>query len=439
MKVCMFVKNTFQYDARVSREALTLVGAGHEVTVIAIHDRTTTEAHEVRDDGIEVFRVPRTRLGVEITNDSRRRIKEHIWARNEYFAHGGPNGTPIEKTTRDKLVTIGLKVARFAVKKGWKLARRAVRVQKGRASQTAAINRRMIARGLETGADVFHSHDLNTLFVGRICKERTPGSKLVYDSHELQTERSRMGGNWRRWATWNERQGLPAADALIVASPSWIEFNRQLHGEVPALTATVLNTPVHRTVEPRDLRGELGIPDDVPILLYQGSIQENRGIEPAIEATMLLDDAVLVVVGYGYHRPALERMVAERGIGDRVKFFGPIPHEELLAWTAAADIGLANIISASHSYHTSLPNKLFEYMMAGIAVIGSDSPEIGRVIRETGVGEVARADDPESIAAAAKKILTDPTPYIEATIPAANKYQWSVDAQKLLNLYQSLR
>ncbi|MPZ71304.1 MAG: glycosyltransferase, partial [Actinobacteria bacterium] len=78
------------------------------------------------------------------------------------------------------------------------------------------------------------------------------------------------------------------------------------------------------------------------------------------------------------------------------------------------------------------------YMMAGVPVIGSDSPEIGRVIRETGVGEVADAEDPEAIAAAARKILADPEPYVEATAAASEKYQWSADAANLVELYEAL-
>ena len=137
----------------------------------------------------------------------------------------------------------------------------------------------MIRVGLGTGADVFHSHDLNTLYVGHVCKQKT-GARLVYDSHELATERNRMGFWWRTWATWNERKWLPSADALIVASPSWIGHLRDKYGKVPDPAVTVINVPERRTPEPRDLRGELGIGADASILLYQGSIQENRGIEP---------------------------------------------------------------------------------------------------------------------------------------------------------------
>ena len=151
----------------------------------------------------------------------------------------------------------------------------------------------------------------------------------------------------------------------------------------------MLNVPDFQEVEPSDaLRRALDITPEERIVVYQGSIQENRGIEPAIEAVRKLEGVVLVVIGYGYHRPALEAYVEEEGLSDRVKFFGPIPHAELLMFTASGDIGLCNIVNSSVSYYTSLPNKLFEYAMAGIPVVGSDSPEIGRVVTEESIGEV---------------------------------------------------
>src|SRR5690606_32983271 len=132
--------------------------------------------------------------------------------------------------------------------------------------------------------------------------------------------------------------------------------------------------------EPRDLRVPLGLDPGTPLMLYQGSIQENRGIEPAIDAVELLDDVVLVIVGYGYYRGAVEEMVARRKLGHKVRLFGPIHNHELLHWTASADVGLCNIVNSSLSYYTTLPNKLSEYMMAEVPVLGSDSPGIGKVV-----------------------------------------------------------
>ncbi len=470
MKICMFVKNSFEYDARVTKEAATLIAAGHDVTVVAIHVPNKTAQREVTPDGINVIRVSRLSFGLGTLNKIAARYAGSIETRHARLtgeevdasraqelaqwlpastATPGDDVSVVVDETKEGSGTSGLKrlwgkittpllrsfarLARF----GFKSVRFLVGKQ-GRALKTLAINRRMIQVGLDERAAVYHSHDLNTLYVGAMCKKRT-GGKLVYDSHELQTERNRMTKWWRRWAAWNENRWLPYADAMIVASPSWIDINREKYGSVPGISASVINTPALEDVAaPADLRGELGIPPTAAILLYQGSIQENRGIEPAIDAVTLLEDVVLVIVGYGYHRPTLEAEVRKRGLTDRVKFFGPIPNNELLRWTAAADIGLCNIVNSSLSYYTSLPNKLFEYIIAGIAVIGSDSPEIGRIVAEEGVGEVADPVDPEDLARATRTILADMEKYRTATKTAALKYNWGIEEQKLLDVYGRL-
>jgi glycosyltransferase involved in cell wall biosynthesis len=469
MKICMFVKNSFEYDARVTKEAKTLIGAGHDVTVVAIHVPQKTAAEEVTADGIHVIRVSRLSFGLGTMNRIAARYAGSIETRHarltgeavdEDRARDLGQWMPASTATPSDEVSVVVedgaanpavtaparlwgrittpvlrsiaKLARF----GFKSARFLVGKQ-GRALKTWAINRRMIDVGVAEHADVYHSHDLNTLYVGAMCKKRT-GARLVYDSHELQTERNRMTKWWKRWAAWNERKWLPHADAMIVASPPWIEINREKYGKVPDPSVSIINTPGLEVIDrPQDLRAELDIAADAPILLYQGSIQENRGIEPAIDAITLLEDVVLVVVGYGYHRPALEADVKKRGLRARVKFFGPIPNNELLAWTAAADIGLCNIVNSSLSYYTCLPNKLFEYIIAGIAVIGSDSPEIGRIVMEEGVGEVADPIDPEDLARATRIILSDLDRYRAATRPAAQKYNWAIEEQKLLSIYSA--
>ncbi len=469
MKICMFVKNSFEYDARVTKEAKTLIGAGHDVTVVAIHVPGKTAESETTADGINVIRVSRLSFGLgtlnkiaaryagsietrharltgdEVDEDRARELSE--WMPTSTATPGDKVDVVVQSTADSqasmasrvwgKLTTPVLRWFAKAARFGFKAVKFLVGRQ-GRALKTWAINRRMIGIGLEQRADVYHSHDLNTLYVGAMCKKKT-GAKLVYDSHELQTERNRMTKWWRRWAAWNEKRWLPYANAMIVASPSWIDINREKYGKVPDPSVSIINTPELEFIDqPQDLRGELDIPADVPILLYQGSIQENRGIEPAIDAITLLPRAVLVVVGYGYHRPVLEADVRKRGLTDRVKFFGPIPNEELLGWTAAADIGLCNIVNSSLSYYTSLPNKLFEYIIAGIAVIGSDSPEIGRIVQEEGVGEVCDPVDPEGLANATRTILQDLDRYRTATKAAAQKYNWSIEEQKLLGIYAGL-
>ena len=466
----MFVKNSFEYDARVTKEARTLVAAGHQVTVVAYHSPGVTAQHENRADGIEVRRVSRVNLGVDKLNAIAARYAGTVETRHARLTgetvdvdrairrgrlQAPSTVAPEAPRAQDTSVRPTAPAAASAASRAWgnvstpllrsvtSVARFGFRVVKGlmgrqgQAMKTWAINRRMIEVGVATGADVYHSHDLNTLYVGHVCKRRT-GAKLVYDSHELQTERNRMGRWWKRWALWNERRWLPSADALIVASPPWIEHLRRLYGSIPDPAVTVINVPETTEIVPRDLRPELGLPPGTPLLLYQGSIQENRGIEPAIDAIDLLDGVVLVVVGYGYYRDALEDVVAARGLQERVRFFGPIPNDELLHWTASADVGLCNIVNSSISYYTTLPNKLFEYMMAEVPVLGSDSPGIGTVVTETGVGEVVDPVDPGSLAAATRKILADPAPYRAACRQARGRYNWEVESRRLLEVYGAI-
>jgi glycosyltransferase involved in cell wall biosynthesis len=246
-------------------------------------------------------------------------------------------------------------------------------------------------------------------------------------------------GAWARWrARRVEGRLLSAADALIVSSPVWIEMIERMHGGLPPHSIFILNVPEHRDVVAVDVRPEVGLEPGVPLLLYQGSIQEHRGIEPAIEALSDLEDVALVVLGYGHFRPALERMVRSRGLGERVKFYGPVSNDRLLEYTASAQVGLCNIVPASLSYATSLPNKLFEYFMAGVPVIGSEAPEIARVVNETGAGLVVPATDSGAIAGAVKTILGDPTSYRTAAAAAAQRYRWEAEEGKLLDLYHDL-
>ena len=479
MKVCMFVKNSFEYDARVTKEARSLVEGGHEVTVVAIHIPGVTAESETTPDGIRVVRVGRLSFGMRAVQRAHARFVIDTEERRARLA-GGPvdedrirrysallpasTATPGENTAaavpRPAPVPPGIRGtvhrtrygmawatlstgARTAlsqtVRYGFRAAKFVVQAPLRRV-RAAALDRRFVRAGLATGAAVWHCHDLNTLAVGVRCKRKRPGTRLVYDSHELATERSRMSQRARRRAGREERRGLRHVDEGIWTTRTRAEYIVRRYG-IPFPTL-IHNVPEMLEVEQGwDLHERLGIPADRRILLYQGSIQEFRGIEESIEAVTLLERCVLVIIGYGYHRPTLEDEVHRRGLDDRVRFFGPIPNDELLYYTASADVGLCVIRGQSLSYRWSMPNKLFEYMMAGIPVVASDFEEMGRVVREEGVGTVCDPDDPQSIAGAVRAIIDDPDAearFRAATRVAITRYNWNHEEQKLLALYRRL-
>lgn len=449
VRVCMFVKNTFEYDARVTREAATLVRAGHGVTVVALHLPGVTAREETRD-GAKVVRVDRLygRLvdlvpgflanstvaagaGRPTRSEDRRTRSEGRTTRaeaREPRGDGGPRRVPPAVGRARRALERWLRAATPAAAFPLRLA------------NTVVTNRRMVRAGLASGADVWHAHDLNTLGVAGRCAA-LGGGRLVYDSHELHTARSGMGPLRRTVAGALERRGIRRADAVVTATSSWADDLARRYG-IPR-PAVVRNLPVATRVdEPVDLRARLGIRGDERILLYQGSIQRHRGIEEAIAALPLLDRCTLVVCGYGAHRPVLEALATHHGLAHRVRFDGPVPHDALLAYTAGADVGLCLIRNSSRSYYLSLPNKLFEYVMAGVPQVTSDFPEMGAVVRRHGVGEVCDPDDPASVAAAVRRIVDDPDAaggYRARAAAAAGELHWGVEEPRLLGVYDSIR
>lgn len=481
MNVVMLVKNSFEYDARVTKEARSLLAEGHTVHVVAILVPDVTPPYELREDGIEVHRVSRVNFGVDklnklagkaaaATEDRRARLTGDPVDEDrvedlgnlgvDTTATPGASQRPSPVTTapstdappptplRQAWGRASSAVLRWAMLLGG-FAFRAVKAVMGRQGQGLkhyAINRRFIKAAVALDPDVVHCHDLNTLWAGRKVKQAT-GCKLVYDSHELATARNRMGLGWRLWCEHFEKAGIPDADAVIMASPGYADVARERYGVDPTVVINV--PPPQEPTGERDLRAETGVDPDHTLLLYQGSIQENRGIEQVIDAVELLnqppltadDDGVsLVVVGYGYHRPTLERMVRDRGLGDVVRFFGPVPNPELVDWSSSADVGMCNIVGTSPSYRESLPNKFFEYVMAGIPVVVSDFGSMGRICEEQGVGVTCDPTDPEALAAAVTR-LRDPAFYEQcrANTPAmAAQYNWDVEQRKLVEVYERL-
>lgn len=480
MHVVMLVKNSFEYDARVTKEARSLIAAGYDVSVVAIHVPGVTAQKETRPDGIHVRRVPRVNLGVDALNRLARRYVGAVEGRHARLTGepvdelrvmelgnlpidttstpgataswspetsppsdepaGAQGNEPVRPTglrgTWGRTSTAVLRSVAMAAQFAFRLAK-AVLGRQGRALKHYAINRRFITVALELNPDVVHCHDLNTLWAGTQVKRRT-GCRLVYDSHELATARNRMGAGWRLWCEFWEKRGIPHADAVVMASPGYADAARERYG---IESTVIVNVPEPQTpTGTRDLRAATGLPADQTLLIYQGSIQENRGIEQVIDAVELLTGVCLVIVGYGYHRPVLERLVRERGLDDRIRFFGPVPNAELVDWSSSADIGMCNIVGTSRSYRESLPNKLFEYVMAGIPVVVSNFGSMGRICDEEGVGITCDPTDPQALADAIEKLREQSVHESRSaqTFPMASRYNWEAERQKLTELYASL-
>jgi glycosyltransferase involved in cell wall biosynthesis len=257
-----------------------------------------------------------------------------------------------------------------------------------------------------------------------------------------------MGNRWVRlrkgyWARL-ERRLLPRADLAITVNELIAgEMARRYRVQPPLV---VLNCPdpppmFDPTARYDLIRERLDLPHATPIVLYQGWMSEGRGLENLVRAApRLRDGAAVVFMGYGEYQAALERLAAQDASG-RVHFIPAVPQRELLAYCASADVGVIPYQAVDlNNYYTS-PNKLFDFIQAGLPIVASDLPYLRKVIVGNDLGVVTRLDRPEDYAAAINSVLAlpDRAAKLRANLlRAAPGYTWAAQAAKLIEAYNAL-
>ncbi|MGI8998785.1 MAG: glycosyltransferase family 4 protein [Candidatus Limnocylindria bacterium] len=377
----MLVRNAFTNDTRVEREARTLVDAGYAVTIVA--DAGPGLPRTESRAGTKVHRVARGRLKIPLLR---------------FIAHR------------------------------WRLE--------------AALRR--------TRPEILHAHDADALqSVGPVATRL--GIPFVYDSHELWLGRTARGRSGlydllnRLWYRWVEGRYVPRASLVMVANPGVGPELERRYGITGV--AVVPNYPAEALeVAPRDLRelpGGAGIPSGVPLVLYIGGMMPHRGLEELVVAMADLPDAHLVCLGArGGSTSLIGGMIRQRGLTARAHLIPPVPSEEVVPYAASATIGISIVQPASLSYRLALPNKLFQYMAAGIPVVASDFPDVRRVVEGNGAGLVVDPTDPSAVARAIRQLIDDPR--LARAMGAAGRravsehLNWRTSAAEMLRGYHAM-
>ena len=279
-------------------------------------------------------------------------------------------------------------------------------------------------------------HCLALLPIGFLLKSLL-GAKLIYDAHELETETVDLSGFRKILAKGVERLFISAPSLILVVSESiadWYTTNYKI-----VRPTVILNTPTLQFVEKNNyFRKFFQLKSQQKIFLYQGNLGQGRGIELLIKAFSDRNDdnAVLILMGYG----DLEHLAVKMSNISNIIFFHPaVPPEELLNYTAAADVGVALIENVCLSYFFCLPNKLFEYAMAGLPCIVSNGIEMQRVVEQADLGLVIDPDDENSISSAIEQmVLTDASLYHKKARYMVKDFSWETQEQKLLTSLNKL-
>lgn len=279
-------------------------------------------------------------------------------------------------------------------------------------------------------------HSLPVLPLGVLLAAQT-GAKLIYDAHELETETHGMRG--MRWlgSRLMERMLIRRADAVIVVSDSIAEWYRRTY-RIRRPTV-VLNCPEYAAPGRSDkLRSALGIDAARRIYLYQGALTVARGIESMCDAFDQLPTPrpMLVIMGDG---PLREFVQARAARNADIRYLPAVAPQDVLHYTASADVGLCLCEHTCLSHYFCMPNKLFEYIHAGIPVISSDLPELRRVVNDEQTGIVTADHRPQSLIAAILAMeQRPPQSFASALRAAAVKYGWPHQTVALADVYRGL-
>ena len=300
---------------------------------------------------------------------------------------------------------------------------------------TLELNARIVRRLLANPVDIVHCHDAMILPAGAFAKAAL-GSTLIYDAHELESNKNGQSTALSK-ATWFvERAAWPLVDALISVSPSIISWYSQHLG--PKDSLCLLNSPEIRNTRASrapssgvGLRSTLGIQPDEKLYVYVGELMRGRGLQIIAEVFSKGDVAAHVAfVGDGEYTEQLERLSAEHLNIHRCQ---PVPHDALVDFISGADGGFCLIEDVSLSDHYCLPNKLFEYSFAGLPVIASRLPDISIYVKRYLLGTCIDIDVDQ-----VREVVTHGLPKDHGPRERLRPLSWQAQSDTLRALYRDL-
>jgi len=302
------------------------------------------------------------------------------------------------------------------------------------------FNIRLLAYLLFHKYDLLVSNDLDTLLPNFIVSKlkRIP---LVYDSHEYFTGVPEIQSKpFVKWVWMSiEKVIFPRLRNVITVSDPIAVLYKKLHNVEPLVVRNLSKNADEILPFPRK---EIDVPENSLLVIIQGmGINIDKGAEELIETINLTEGVSLMVVGSGDIVPLLKQRVSELKIDHKVKFINGVPWETLMKYTKTADAGMCLEKNTNLNYRYSLPNKLFDYIAAGVPVIASDLPETHKILDENNCGIIINTVTPENISKALLTLKDNPSKLLELrenAVLASETLNWKLESEKVTKLYKKV-
>ena len=265
---------------------------------------------------------------------------------------------------------------------------------------------------------------------------------LVFDSHEIFSELPSLNNRPKTKKVWKtlERFLIPKVKHFYTVSDGYANWFKKEYGANPAVIRNVPNRTKLNDKQDFIFFHLPPNPTNEKIVMYQGAINMSRGIDKMIEAFLYIDNCQFWIAGDGPKKTEYEQMVKDLNLTNRIHFLGNIPPKTLKTITPLADVGMSMEEALGLSYRYALPNKLFDFIQAGVPILATNLPEIKKMIEEYKVGKVIDNHEPKHLAKKLQEILNEgKNCYQENLANAANELCWENEEHKLKEIFGQLK
>jgi glycosyltransferase involved in cell wall biosynthesis len=302
------------------------------------------------------------------------------------------------------------------------------------------FNLRLFLFLLFKSSDILVSNDLDTLLPNYLVS-KIKGVPLVYDSHEYFTHLPELTNRKFVTRVWTiiERMIFPRLNYVItVSNPIAAEY-QQKYGVMPVVIRNLSKSSDNISAISKT---DAGLNEDDFVLIIQGNgLNIDKGVEELVGAVSITEGVSLLIVGSGDVISSVKELVATNNLKERVKFIPSVSWKEMMRYTKCADIGLILEKDTNLNYRYSLPNKLFDYISGGIAVVAGKLPETSKIIEELKIGLLLEEVTKESISAAIIELKNDRKNlkvFTQNSKKASIKYNWENERGKVMELYSKI-
>jgi glycosyltransferase involved in cell wall biosynthesis len=320
----------------------------------------------------------------------------------------------------------GVKI--FGVKK---YSKRLDRMKKG--------SKVILKKALEVDANLYHIHDPELILIG--LKLMKHGKKVIFDAHE-DLPKQILGKPYlnriSKYVLPNiikifESWSCKRFDGIVTATP----FIRDKFLKINPNTLDINNFPLLEEFSTEKVSWE----NKLNHVCYIGGISSARGVKETIQAMACTKTGPRLQLGGNFSEADVEKEVKSNFGWQFVDELGWLDRIEVSKVFKTSVAGIVNFLPIPNHIEAQ-PNKMFEYMSAGIPVIASDFPLWRKIIGENDCGICVDPSKPESIAEAIDFVINNPERAQQmgenGRVAVQNQFNWKIEAQKLINFYSKI-